>query len=83
VNTGALINRMNVAVRLVSGGPRTPVRIDARALAPDTSTASRDAIVASLLADNVSDATRSTLARADTPQHLIALALGSPEFQRK
>jgi uncharacterized protein (DUF1800 family) len=83
VNTGALINRMNVAVRLVSAGPRTPVRVDVRALAPDTSAASQDAIVASLLAGDASDATRSTLARADTPQHLIALALGSPEFQRK
>jgi uncharacterized protein (DUF1800 family) len=83
VNTGALINRMNVAVRLVSSGPRAPVRVDVRALAPDTSAASQEALVASLLPGDVSDATRSALARADTPQHLIALALGSPEFQRK
>jgi uncharacterized protein (DUF1800 family) len=83
VNTGALINRMNVAVRLVSGGPRAPVHVDVRALAPDTSAASQDAIVASVLAGTVSASTRSTLARADTPQNLIALALGSPEFQRR
>jgi uncharacterized protein (DUF1800 family) len=40
-------------------------------------------VIASLLAGEASETTRSTLARADTPQHLIALALGSPEFQRK
>jgi uncharacterized protein (DUF1800 family) len=83
VNTGALINRMNVAVRLVSSGPRAAIHVDARALAPDTSAASRDVVIASLLAGEASETTRSTLARADTPQHLIALALGSPEFQRK
>ena len=34
-----------------------------------------------ILAGDVSAATRATLARADTPQSLLALTLGSPEFQ--
>ena len=31
----------------------------------------------------VSPITNDTLAKAESPQHLVALALGSPEFQRK
>lgn len=114
VNTGALINRMNFAVQLVSGGrvlpaqagrgagapdrplpPRAgqgrgpaaagrgPILVDLGALAPDTSTAAQASLVDRLLAGQVSDATRQTLARAETPQNLIALTLGSPEFQRR
>jgi hypothetical protein len=39
--------------------------------------------VTALLGGQASDATRQTLSRATTPQNLIALALGSPEFQRR
>jgi len=114
VNTGALLNRMNFAVQLVSGGRilpeqtlgrgagaanrqqpppgrargagaalRGPIQVDLGTLAPDISTASQTAVVARLLAGQASDATRQTLARAETPQNLVALALGSPEFQRR
>jgi uncharacterized protein (DUF1800 family) len=128
VNTGSLLNRMNFALQLVSGGQqmqlgrggriggppppakgdplnrpipqgrpnpqqqqlrqqqqqaRMPIQVDVAALAPDTTDASRDALVKAVLAGQASDATRETLARAETPHHLIALTLGSPEFQRR
>lgn len=114
VNTGALLNRMNFAVQLVTGGRtvpqqppgrggaaadrpapplgrargaalagRGPIQVDVRALAADTSAATQAALVDRLLAGQASDATRQTLARAETPQNLIALTLGSPEFQRR
>jgi len=118
VNTGALLNRMNVALELVSGGriapvglarrgqgppegpdaspmigpgrargigprPIGPIRVDVALLAPDTGAASRASVIDRLLGGVASDATRRTLERADTSQQLIALALGSPEFQRR
>ncbi|MND02662.1 hypothetical protein D3C83_221240 [compost metagenome] len=54
-----------------------------RDLAPDTTEASRNALVESLLLGTVSPATRDTLAKAESPQQLIALTLGSPEFQKR
>ena len=57
--------------------------IDINSLAGDTSAASRERVVQQLLAGDASDTTRQTLARAETPNNLIALALGSPEFQRR
>jgi uncharacterized protein (DUF1800 family) len=119
INTGALLNRMNFAVQLVSGGQmrppaggrnggpgpqvpgrpqrpavpfaalrpaqlaRAPLQIDFQNLAADTTAASRDHLLASMLAGDVSDATRQVLVQAETPQHLVALTLGSPEFQRR
>jgi uncharacterized protein (DUF1800 family) len=126
VNTGSLLNRMNFALQLVSGGQqmqlgrggriggppppvkgdpnrpipqgrpnpqqqlrqqqqmaRLPFQVDIKALAADTTDASREALVNAVLAGQASDATRETLARAETPHHLIALTLGSPEFQRR
>jgi len=126
VNTGSLLNRMNFALQLVTGGQqmqlgrggriggppppqrpdqlkrpnapganqqqllrqqpqmaRLPFQVDIKALAPDVTDASRDALVRAILAGEASDATRGTLARAETPQHLLALTLGSPEFQRR
>jgi uncharacterized protein (DUF1800 family) len=62
---------------------RNAVRIDLASLAPDTSDATRDRLIEAMLAGRVSDGTRETLARAETPQHLLALTLGSPEFQRR
>jgi uncharacterized protein (DUF1800 family) len=62
---------------------RGPIRIDVAALAPDASASSQDRLIAALLAGDASDATRETLGRAETPQQLVALALGSPEFQRR
>ena len=73
VNTGALVGRMNFAVQLASSRlPRTTVNIQ-----PDQS------LVATALADDVSDTTRTTIARATTPEQMTALTLGSPEFQRR
>ncbi len=131
VNTGALLNRMNFALQLVSNtltpgpGPRGngngngqpgqppppgarfgqpppqrgaggrafgpgfgrpgrgPIQLDLASLAPDTTVQSRTNLVDQLLAGTISDATASTLARAETPQQLVALTLGSPEFQRR
>ena len=126
VNTGSLLNRMNFAVQLVSGGrvvpderaarglpppagqvgqpqdqaplngrgrglaagrradlQRGPLSVDLLSLAPDTTEPSRDRVIEALLAGEVSDVTRQTLARAGSPQQLVALALGSPEFQRR
>jgi uncharacterized protein (DUF1800 family) len=116
VNTGSLLNRMNFALQLVSGGQpprpnrgigdpqrpnaarpnpvraplagrgqlaRAPLIVDVRALAPDTSDAARRQLVTSMLAGDVSAGTEQTLARATTPHQLLALTLGSPEFQRR
>jgi uncharacterized protein (DUF1800 family) len=64
-------------------GPRGPIQIDLTTLAPDTTEQSRTNLIDSMLAGQVSDATARTLARAETPQQLVALTLGSPEFQRR
>jgi len=69
VNTGALVNRMNVALTLTSG--RTPGVTVPEAAEPI-------ALVA-----EVSDTTRATIAKAQTTPQAMALALGSPEFQRR
>jgi uncharacterized protein (DUF1800 family) len=82
INTGALLARLNFAIQL-SGGQLRGARINVRQLATDTGTASRDAVVAKLIPGEISSVTRDTLAKADSPQHLVALTLGSPEFQRK
>jgi uncharacterized protein (DUF1800 family) len=82
VNTGALLNRMNFALRLVSAGGRA-IRIDTAALVPDVSEASRTRLVDALLGGDVSPGTVAALSKAETPQQLLALALGSPEFQRR
>jgi uncharacterized protein (DUF1800 family) len=82
VNTGALLSRMNFAVQVVNGQARG-IRVDANALAPDTSDATRDRLVHTLLAGDVSEGTRQILAKAENPQQLVALTLGSPEFQRR
>jgi uncharacterized protein (DUF1800 family) len=69
VNTGALLNRMNFALQLVSG--------KMRGVRPGTSPAS------AALAGDVSSATAATIAKADDPRQVAALTLGSPEFQRR
>ncbi len=98
VNTGALLNRMNFAVSLVEGSrparrvdrgpglgalPPRPLLVDLTALAPDTGDASRRAVIDRFLGGDVSDTTRATLERAENPANLVALTLGSPEFQRR
>ena len=70
VNTGALVNRMNFALALA--GNRL-----------------RGVFIASLptadqvLAGDLSETTRSTIAKAAEAPHIAALTLGAPEFQRR
>ncbi len=70
VNTGALVQRMNLALSLASGEVRG-VRV---ASPPKADT---------LLQGQVSDTTRATIAKAQSEPQALALALGSPEFQRR
>ena len=77
-NTGALVNRMNVALAL------------ARNTLPGITLASRqwaegnrDVFIAAMLGRDVSEATRATIARATTGPDVVALTLGSPEFQKR
>jgi uncharacterized protein (DUF1800 family) len=62
---------------------RLPLQLDLTSLAPDTSEATREKLIQTILTGQVADTTRQTLARAENPQQLVALALGSPEFQRR
>jgi uncharacterized protein (DUF1800 family) len=62
---------------------RGPIQIDVRMLAPDTSDETIDKVIDTVLAGQASDGTRQTIARATTPQQLLALTLGSPEFQKR
>jgi uncharacterized protein (DUF1800 family) len=78
VNTGALLNRMNFAVAL-SGGGGGRRRAPRAGLAVQTA----DDIVEQVMAGDLSESTRSTIARASRPGQAVALVLGSPEFQRR
>ena len=60
-----------------------PISVNVASLAPGTDTFARENVVAVLLGGVASDATRRALERAESPQQLIALTLGSPEFQRR
>jgi uncharacterized protein (DUF1800 family) len=75
VNTGALVNRMNFALRLAdrvgAGREPPPLPLDSQA------------IIARVLSGDVSDTTRATIAKATTAPQMMALTLGSPEFQRR
>ena len=60
-----------------------PLDVNLASLAPDTGEPSRRAVIERFLNGDVSDATHATLERAENPGHLVALTLGSPEFQRR
>ena len=62
---------------------RGPLQVDVAALAPDTSEGTLDKLVNLFLAGDASAATVQTISRATSPQQMIALTLGSPEFQRR
>jgi uncharacterized protein (DUF1800 family) len=79
VGTTAAPGRPNAARR---PQPVTPVRMDIATLAPGTDAVAQTNVIDALLGGVASDATRRTLERAASPQQLIALTLGSPEFQR-
>ena len=79
VNSGALISRMNFAVELASG--RAPGVTPGGVLARAGDDA--HAAIGALLHGEASEATRATIGKATTPAQIVALALGSPEFQRR
>jgi uncharacterized protein (DUF1800 family) len=81
VNTGALLNRMNFAVALTDGRMRALRATAATPLA--SADAARSTFTDQVLAGDLSDSTRTTVARASTAPQAIALLLGSPEFQRR
>lgn len=124
VNTGALLNRMNFGLQLVSGGvamrsadaaavgpdgrprpqagqraaraaqmagergraalrQRGPIQVDVASFVPDLTEASRVALIDAWFAGQASEGTRQTLARATSAEQLLALTLGSPEFQKR
>ena len=76
VNTGALVGRMNLAVRL-AGGQLRGTSLDASAIN------SPEAAIDRFLYGDVSDSTRSTIAKATGAPRTLALTLGAPEFQRR
>jgi len=76
-NTGALVGRMNFAMTLTTNrqlgggaGARTAYN-------------DRDTFIESVLGKNVSETTRTTIAKATTAPQMVALTLGSPEFQKR
>jgi uncharacterized protein (DUF1800 family) len=87
VNAGALVNRMNAALELASGRIRG-ISIEHAAIfgAADPSSElehSRARLVEATLGNDISDSTRTTIAKAETVAQMVALTLGSPEFQRR
>jgi uncharacterized protein (DUF1800 family) len=82
INTGALVQRMNLALALASNRMRgvtlTPVERPAGTPEQDTRI-----LVNRLLNGDVSESTWSTIGRATTAAQTIALSLGSPEFQKR
>ena len=78
VNTGALLNRMNFAVLLSGNRLRGPGGRQAVGAALP-----QDRIAAEIMAGDVSETTRQTIAKAANESQKIALLLGSPEFQRR
>jgi uncharacterized protein (DUF1800 family) len=80
VSSGALVNRMNFALA-VSGGQMRGIQLPAQD--PGRPDAARDRIIRDALAGDVSAGTLATIAKATTLEQTIALAIGSPEFQRQ
>ena len=77
VNTGALVNRMNFSLTLASN--KLPgVVVDSLQSQVDSQSFTR-----AILGDDVSETTRSTVAKATSAPQMAALTLGAPEFQRR
>jgi uncharacterized protein (DUF1800 family) len=81
VNTGALIGRMNFAASL-TGGRMRGIRSGAD-IARGNPVEVREALIAAALAGDISEPTRSTVAQATSAPQVVALVLGSPEFQKR
>jgi uncharacterized protein (DUF1800 family) len=71
VNTGALVGRMNFALALASNKLRGTIVSQTPQSASD------------LIAGDLSESTRATIAKAGSAPQVAALTLGSPEFQRR
>jgi uncharacterized protein (DUF1800 family) len=81
LNTGALLARMNMALQLAANQIRG-VRVDVSAAQPATDT-DRQRIIDAVLAGTASPPTRESMATSLNQQTILALALSSPEFQRR
>jgi uncharacterized protein (DUF1800 family) len=80
VSSGALVTRMNIALQIADGslrGVSTPIGRER-----DLSRL-RDELVRDAFGGDVSASTRATMEKASTAAQTIALAIGSPEFQRR
>ena len=92
-SAGALVNRMNFALSLASARPpqaagalranTTPALPFPRPARSIADVATWAEAVDRSLAHDLSETTRATIARATSAPERAALALGSPEFQRK
>ena len=84
VNTGALVSRMNLALRLAGNQVRgTSVDSSPSAILNPPSAMDSDAVIARFLSADASEATRATIAKATDAPKRMALTLGAPEFQRR
>ena len=82
VNTGALVGRMNLAVRLAAGQVRgTSVNCGLRTA--DCGFNDGASAIARFLNGDASESTRATIAKAADASTMMALTLGAPEFQRR
>jgi uncharacterized protein (DUF1800 family) len=78
ISSGALITRMNFAVELAGGRAQ-----GIASGSPIQGTRDPHDVIRDLLYGEASEATRATIGKAATPEQLVALALGSPEFQKR
>jgi uncharacterized protein (DUF1800 family) len=82
VNAGALLGRMNVALQFVNArGPA--LRIDAAAIAGGDGAIDASAAALRLIGAPASDATRAQVEKARSAPQVVALLIGSPEFQKR
>ena len=82
VNTGALVSRMNLALRLAAGQVRgTSVNCGSRVA--DCGFDDGDTAVTVFLNGEAAETTRATIAKATDAPKMLALTLGAPEFQRR
>jgi uncharacterized protein (DUF1800 family) len=82
VNTGALLDRMNFAVALV-GRKLNGISPDLSTFGADDPDAARERILDRVLAGDASAATIDTILKGADARQMMALAIGSPEFQRR
>jgi len=76
INTGALVSRMNLALRLAAGQLRgTSVG--------SLQSSDAEAMIERYIGSQASDATRATITKATDAPKMLALTLGAPEFQRR